>query len=474
MYCFILKNPYNTNMKKKILIISAILAYGIGMFLVGNYIGATNMQTVATTDNPQKANEIQDALTIFTRPTIRYVDGSKYMIAIFGTNKNKVDYAAVELVEKGIITDDVGINSNVDNLYADITSTKQEKRERLEQKLNKRMSQRLSHIDGIYSAKTDIKLLVPTFFTDSQPSTASITIKTNKAFDLDRISNNVKNTLTASVPGLSKENIKINFEYEECDNECLARTYYGQARRAINFDKDYEKALTNLQKASKLLPGDLYATNDLKKFIDLTKKISKNPKDYKLYIERGDLQNIEAYSMFSNNITSDYQGAIEDYQKALALNPKAYEVYEKLGDAYSEVGWRKCDYCKLERDRQDDYYAIEYYQKAIKYTTQNDKLYTKLANRYYEVNDYENALKYYEKLKNIYTKHPQFVPYPDGVNKTATPIKMLISYKKTKQYKKAIEFCDEILPHFERKDDINFIKKQQRIMKIKNSFSNEN
>ncbi len=201
-------------MKKNILNSLAVIIIGVVMFLLGNYIAANNFQIVATTDNPQKANEIQETLTMFTRPTIRFVDGSKYMIAILGTNKEEVDYAAVELIEKGIITDDVGLNSNVDDIYSYFTNPK--KVQKLEKLLNRALSKRLSHVEGIYSATTDIKIPVLTFDSDSADNvTASMTIKTNKAFDLERISANAKTVLTASIPRLTKENIKINFEFEE-------------------------------------------------------------------------------------------------------------------------------------------------------------------------------------------------------------------------------------------------------------------
>ncbi len=405
-------------MKKNILISLAILAFGIGMFLLGNYIAATNYKIVATTDNPQKANEIQEALTRFGRPTIRYVDGSRNMIAIFGTNKNNVDYAAVELAEANLITDDVGINPNVD-VYMYITSTKPKKIQKLENMLNRAFSKRLSHVDGIYSAKTNIHIPEATFFiNESDPTTADVTINTNKAFDLERISNTTKTLLEASVPGLSKENIKINFEYEECDTDCLARTYYGQAKRAIFMDKDYDKALKNLEKADELKPQTYSnSINSIKKLIELNKKIAQNPKNYKLYIERGDLKNIDEISMFASNssITSDYDLAIEDYKKALELNPKAYEVYEKLGDAYSNTGWRRCDTCKLERDIYDEQHAIDYYEKSIKYLGGNDLIYKKLGDRYMAAKDKKKANEYYAKIKNpqsVENLNPS-VPKPD-------------------------------------------------------------
>ncbi len=197
----------------------------------------------------------------------------------------------------------------------------------------------------------------------------------------------------------------------------MAETYYGQAKRAINIDKNYEKALTSLQKANELKPQTY--TNSikcLKKIIELNKKIIQSPNDYKLYIERGDIQNIEEYSMFALNssITSNYQNSIDDYHKALELNPKAYEVYEKLGDAYSNIGYRRCDVCKLERDIYDDYIAIDYYEKSIKYLGENDLICKKLGDRYMSVKDKEKANKYYAKIKNPQALENPSIPKPDN------------------------------------------------------------
>ena len=406
-------------MKKNILITFAIFIFGLLMFLFGNYIAATNNQIIAETDNPQKANQIQEALTRFGRPTIRYVDGSKIMIAIFGTNKNNVDYAAVELAETDLITDDVWINPNVD-VYRYITSTKPEKIRKLENMLNQAFSKRLSHIEGIYSAKTDIHIPEATFFiNEPDPTTANVTINTNKAFDLDRISNRTKALLEASVPGLSKENIKIKFEYEACDTDCLAKTYYGQAKRAMYIENNYDKALKNLEKADELMP-QTYSNSikNLKALRKLDKKIIQNSKDYKLYIERGNLKNIDEISIFAStsSITSDYDKAIEDYKKALELNPKAYEVYEKLGDAYSNVGWRRCDVCKLERDIYDEYNAIRNYEKAIEYLGGNDEVYKKLGDRYMAAKDKKKANECYAKIKNqqsVKDLEDPSIPKPD-------------------------------------------------------------
>lgn len=389
------------------------------MFWFGFYINALLTQPIhlATTDNLQKANEIQAEITNYRFPTVFSIDGSRYDIKILGGSKNVIDYAAVELADKGIITDNVSINSNVD-VYKYFTNPKKTKK--LEKLLNKSFSKRLSHIDGVYCAQTyiDIPENIIEFYQTPEPITAHVTLRTNKAFDIERITNTTKALLYASIPGLTKENIKINFEFEECDNECLAKTYYRQAKRAINIDKDYPKAMTNLQEAAKLGPEYKNSITDLKKIMELNEKINKSPSDYKLYIERGDIQNIEEISIFANQayyITSNYEAAINDYNKALELNPKAYEVFEKLGDAYSETGWRKCNICKPERDIYDELNAIRYYKKAIEYLGGNDILYKKLGDRYLAAKDNKKANETFAKIKNPQALENNSIPKQEKI-----------------------------------------------------------
>ncbi|MCM1338582.1 MAG: tetratricopeptide repeat protein [Muribaculaceae bacterium] len=405
-------------MKKRILISLAVAVYGLGLSWGGFHLGAQMFRPTpfAKTDNLQKVNEIQAEITTFKHPTIRYVDGTVYYIDIWGGTKKDIDYFAVQLAEKDILTDEVSIYPNF-NPYLYITSTKPKKLRKFEKLLNKNLSKRLSHIEGVYSAQIAINIPenIFSFYEKPKPITANVTIETNKAFDRERIAKVAKSLLAASVPALSRENIKIDFVYEECSNECLAKTYYGQAKRAINIDKNYAKALKNLKKAEEISKDYSRAIELFNSLIDINKKIAKTPNNYKLYIERGDLENLEEYSnsMFTTyNITSNYETAIEDYKKALELNPKAYEVYEKLGDAYSETGWRRCDVCKLERDIYDEHTAISYYEKAIEHCGGNDKLYKKLGDRYLAAKDKKRAKETFAKIKNPQALEDPSIPKP--------------------------------------------------------------
>ncbi len=211
MYCFISKTYYTYNMKKKIFTILIILTYGIGMFWSGFQLNAYSCRAIpfARTDNLQKVNDIQAIIANYSYPSILYLDGSNYYIDILGATKNYIDYTAVELAEKNIITEDVFIYPNF-NPYLYITTTKPKKLKKLENLLNKNLSKRLSHIEGVYNAKVNIKIPFLTLY-EPYTVTANVIIKTNKNFDIEKITNITKILLAASVPTLKKENIKIDF-----------------------------------------------------------------------------------------------------------------------------------------------------------------------------------------------------------------------------------------------------------------------
>ena len=139
---------------------------------------------------------------------------------------------------------------------------------------------------------------------------------------------------------------------------------------------------------------------------ELNKEIKKHPNDYQLYIQRGDLENVDEYSMFidESSITSDYYSAIIDYEKALELNPKAYEVFEKLGWAYENCGYQKAIGYKLEKTDYEYTKAIEYYEKAVKFCKNSDcdYLHQKIADIYRKNNNIQKAIEYYSMIKDLY------------------------------------------------------------------------
>ncbi len=105
----------------------------------------------------------------------------------------------------------------------------------------------------------------------------------------------------------------------------------------------------------------------LEKIQELNKEIKKHPNNYKLYIQRGDLENVdESKFIDESSITFDYYSAIKDYEKALELNPKAYEVFEKLGWAYENCGYQKAPGYKLVKTEYEYAKAIENYEKDNK------------------------------------------------------------------------------------------------------------
>ena len=157
----------------------------------------------------------------------------------------------------------------------------------------------------------------------------------------------------------------------------------------------------------------------LEKMQELNKEIKKYPNDYQLYIQRGDLENVDEYSLFidESSITSDYYSAIIDYEKALELNPKAYEVFEKLGHAYENCGYQKAPGYRLEKTDYEYTKAIENYEKAIKYCKNSDcdYLYQKIADIYRKNNNIQKAIEYYSMIKDLYpTYSDNDIPIPDS------------------------------------------------------------
>ena len=63
----------------------------------------------------------------------------------------------------------------------------------------------------------------------------------------------------------------------------------------------------------------------------------------------------------------DYQGAIQDWEKAIQLAPRRASLYAQTGEAYIKLGdWRQ---------------ALKYYQKAVKLEPKNSRY----TNRYLEL-----------------------------------------------------------------------------------------
>ena len=196
------------NTKTKILLfIIFLFLYGYGMFLYGRYCGENNFKILAVTDNISSANKIQNKISTFKNPTIRFIDGTKYIIAIRNATESDIDKAAVELAKNGILTDDV-------NVYIDFDMAKfvsnSANREKLTQNINKKIAKRLKLLEGIQEAKVDIKIPKNNMHTNNLP-TAEIELKTSKAINKKGISDIVKAIISSGIPGFNKNYIKINY-----------------------------------------------------------------------------------------------------------------------------------------------------------------------------------------------------------------------------------------------------------------------
>lgn len=196
------------NTKTKILLfIIFLFLYGYGMFFYGRYCGENNFKILAVTDNISSANKIQNKISTFKNPTIRFIDGTKYIIAIRNATESDIDKAAVELAKNGILTDDV-------NVYIDFDMAKfvsnSSNREKLTQNLNKKIAKRLKLLEGIQEAKVDIKIPKNNMHTNNLP-TAEVELKTSKAINKKEISDIVKAIISSGIPGFNKNYIKINY-----------------------------------------------------------------------------------------------------------------------------------------------------------------------------------------------------------------------------------------------------------------------
>lgn len=196
------------NTKTKILLfIIFLFLYGYGMFLYGRYCGENNFKILAVTDNISSANKIQNKISTFKNPTIRFIDGTKYIIAIRNATESDIDKAAVELAKNGILTDDVSIYIDFD--MAKFVSNSSN-REKLTQNLNKKIAKRLKLLEGIQEAKVDIKIPKNNMHTNNLP-TAEVELKSSKDINKKETSDIVKAIISSGIPGFNKNYIKINY-----------------------------------------------------------------------------------------------------------------------------------------------------------------------------------------------------------------------------------------------------------------------
>ena len=453
----------------KVLIITVIFSCLFCLFR-SYFYPYPRIAIVAETDNIQTANEIQELIGQDVE-TIRIKDGVKYQIAIFDESLDVVQRKSIELADSHLFDENISLRSNSAYIYKHI--------KRAEKEMSKYFSKAISKLAPVKSSKVEITIGKCSFKAKQcDPSFANIEINAFENADKENITRIVQNILLGTVPNLSKENIKIKFNLKnDCKNDVcktcptpypISPDYYYTLAREYYEIENFEKARQLLLEADKRNHTYKTSIESLDKMQKLNNAIAKNPKDYNLYIQRGDLKNIPEWSMFSleQNITSGFYGAIKDYEKALELNPKADSVYAKLAFAYTECGYKKCKVCKLEKDKNDYIKAAQNYEKALKYSYNKgdihelDYMYSQLGEIYaIHLNAPQKAIEYYSKISDIYAEQEQKIPYPDGFFKTylnypITAISLANLYAQIGDYDKAIDLLDDTITKSKSNDTI--------------------
>lgn len=220
----------------------------------------------------------------------------------------------------------------------------------------------------------------------------------------------------------------------------LSRKIYNKAQFEYK-SADYANTLKYLEVANDIYKDYDISIASVKKIRNLNGLIKNSPTDYKLYIERADLQNIKpVYEAGTNSsITSNYCAAIDDYTRALKLNNNANEIYHRRAKAY--IG------CKKSVDFRKD--IIRDYEKAISLTNDKDFLLEEIADWFlYEVDDAASALRYYNKIQDYDVDKSQLQnnKFPFSVEDIKyVPFKKVACYDKIKDYESILSLLDEVI-----------------------------
>lgn len=391
--------------KRVIKICSKILVVTFILCIVISFVKPAypDIKFIAGTDDLTLANDVQEFLTDYNTPTVRIKDGVLYKIGLYNVSDKIARAKAVELADSMFSQQNVSI-------YSGVCFNKNKKR--YEKKLNRSYRKTINMLMPVFDCKVDIKLAsMP-----SPDSKANIVIDVDEKANQKAIEKIVKNLLIKGIGGLTEDNVKVTFnnitgnQSSDTNYPISTLIYYDLAREHYK-NGHFNLARIMLFEAQDREPHYMNSIVALEKIQELNKEIKKCPNDYQLYIQRGDLKNVDVYS-----ITSDYYSAIKDYEKALELNPKAYEVFEKLGQAYENCGYQKAPGYRLEKTEYEYAKAIEHYEKAIKYCKNFncDYLYQKIANIYRKNNNIQKAVEYYSMIKDLYpTSSHNAIPIPD-------------------------------------------------------------
>lgn len=362
-------------------IFSCILLLGILLVTAWKCIFPDdNQYMVAFTKSQSKANEIQDLLTTTTRPTQRHIiinnrDNSEgFGISVKDLGKKENYKVTLELLNSDILDDSVALYINTG--YVTINPKTMLK------KIKREYENLLHSIDGMDSVS--VYFVLPENFYDENAEIKSINIKfeTEKTADNKKIKEQVEKFINSTFGNTGVE-IKISdatYSYEAFQIELRAEEEFKKG--------NYTLALKLLKEANNLYKVYDKTIEDVNRVIELSKKIQRNPNNYRYYIELGDLQN--GITPFA--ILNDYTRALENYEKALKLNPNAKEVYARLGSVYSALYHYNRENLEYRNK------SVENHLKAVEFGEAGYDSYSTLGEYYIDNKDYEKALEYYNKI----------------------------------------------------------------------------
>ena len=225
----------------------------------------------------------------------------------------------------------------------------------------------------------------------------------------------------------------------QTDNIELSRKIFKKAQFEYK-SADYLSTIKYLEVANDIYKNYDYSIASVKKMKNLNNLIEKNPNDYKLLIERADVQNVQPAILYENGaITSNYCEAIKDYSKALTINSALNEIYHKRAKAY--IG------CKKGVDYKNN--IVKDYEKAISLTSDKDELIEEVADWFlYEVDDVPSALRYYNKIQEYSINKEEINKNKtsfDVKNINYVPFKKVVCYDEIKDYDAIFNLLDEII-----------------------------
>lgn len=369
----------------KLLIIAPLFFIILFYFILDTSISRLTYY-VAETESPQKVYEVQKFLNQKDIHAISFLDYNEKII--ISVHHNEKDSALYYLINSDIIDENIkfiGLDTNRIYFSNEINNIKNY--------IEKWCEETILKIDGV-------NLVSVTLNIQNDNQTASVFVQTDDDLNqLQKINNKIE-WLFQQYP---KNKLNIVFDYYTLEEQPIE---YRMAIAQIESD-NYEKALELLQKlpiAKEIIYGHGTFTevktttvgNEIeyiKKIIEINKKISKNPTDYNLYLQKGDL-------------LKDSEKAFDNYTKAIELNPKSAKAYEKCAYLYCPP-CEKCimestlfpDNKKIEIDTQKET-AIKDLEKAVELSGGNDVLFASLAYHYELLNKPEEAQKWKLKIKN--------------------------------------------------------------------------